>query len=63
MMFVALIMRPCLLIMEAYDVVARVLAGDVLMMAHGANMLPTFVKAANATHVYLENMGARIAPD
>ena len=39
----------------------RVLADDVLLMAHGSNMLAQSVRELNATHVYLHAMGVKVA--
>ena len=64
MMIVAMIMRPWIMIMRNYtDVVCYILADDVLITAAGEQMYNSFVSALNETHDYLQQMGARIAPD
>ena len=40
-----------------------ILADDVLITAAGDRMYDSFVLALNSTHEYLQQMGARIAPD
>ena len=62
MMFVALIMRPWVLMMQTFDVRPRVLVDDALIMAIGTDMLRRLAVALNATHVYLQDMGTRVAP-
>ena len=39
-----------------------ILADDVLIIATGKHMAVIFVKALNATHLYLQTMGAMVAP-
>ena len=63
MTIVALIMKPWVILMRACSVTCFILADDVLIIATGANMLDRFQKALNATHKYLQAMGARVAPD
>ena len=64
MMIVALIMRPWAMLMRCYeDVVCYILADDVLITALEDRMYDNFVLALNSTHEYLQQMGARIAPD
>ena len=63
MMVVALIMRPWAMLMHSCGVLCYLLADDVLILAHGPQMLDKFVNALDATHSYLQQMGATIAPD
>ena len=64
MMIVAMIMRPWIMLMRNYiNVVCYILADDVLITAAGEQMYNSFVSALNETHDYLQQMGARIAPD
>ena len=64
MMIVALIMRPWATAMRCFnDVPCYILADDVLIPAYGEQMYDNFVNALNTTHDYLQQMGARIAPD
>ena len=41
---------------------AKILAGDVILLAKGENMLNEFPKALELTHQYLHSMGAKVAP-
>ena len=64
MAMVALIMRPWIAIMRTVgDVRCFILADDVLILARGDNMLGQFAKALNATHDFLQQMGAKVAPN
>ena len=64
MMIVALIMRPWVMRMRCYiGVACYILADDVLITAAGEQMYNSFVSALNDTHDYLQQMGARIAPE
>ena len=64
MAIVALIMRPWILLMRTFsDIQCFILADDVLIIATGVHMAETFVKALNATHLYLQTMGAMVAPN
>ena len=63
MMLVALYTRPRLSLMESSGVEGRVLADDILILAGGRKMLRRFGKALHLTHEYMEDAGARIAPD
>ena len=40
-----------------------ILADDVLIMATGKHMAANFPKALNITHLFLQHMGAKVAPD
>ena len=62
MMVVALLMRAWLVMMLQMQVDPRVLADDVLLIAKGARMVRKFAAALEATHGYLQAMGAKIAP-
>lgn len=42
--------------------VPKVLADDVLIVVTGRHMLRVFANTLNATHSYLQDLGARIAP-
>ena len=63
MMIVALIMWPWVMLMRCFNVVCYILADDVLISAAGDDMYDNFVKALNATHDFLQEMGARVGPD
>ena len=62
MMFVGLIMRPWIILMESCLVACFILADGVLILAHGDKMLDRFTNALNNTHNYLQAMGARVPP-
>ena len=64
MAMVALIMRPWIVLMRTFgDVRCFILADDVLILAQGQHMLGQFAKALNSTHDFLQQMGARVAPN
>ena len=64
MAIVALIMRPWIMLMRTFaEIQCFILADDVLIIATGVHMAATFVKALNATHLYLQTMGAMVAPN
>ena len=61
---VALIMKPWIVMVKKYTGISvYILADDVLIIATGIKMLSKFAKALNATHQYLHQMGAKVAPD
>ena len=62
-MFVALIMRPWIVIMGTLGAACFVLADDVLIIAKGPLMLTVLARAINFTHKYFQTMAAGIAPD
>ena len=63
MMFVALIMKPWIVIMRCIPgVKAFILADDVLVLATGAEMIGRVAEAIDKTHAYLHAMGAKVAP-
>lgn len=64
MQWMALILRPWLEMQIKAGNKPRVLADDILVMTTGEeNMLHRFAAALDATHSYLIDMGAKIAPD
>ena len=65
MMMVALIMRPWIALMRALGkaVMCYILADDVLILTKGEQMVPKLAEAINTTHLYLQRMGAKVAPD
>ena len=64
MAMVALIMRPWIVIMRTFgDIRCFILADDVLILAQGQHMLGQFAKALNSTHDFLQQMGAKVAPN
>ena len=61
---VALIMKPWIVMVKKITGISvYILADDVLIIAAGIKMLSKFAKALNATHQYLHQMGAKVAPD
>ena len=64
MMYVALIMRPWIILMRCIPgVQAFILADDVLILATGKGMIGSVAEAVDKTHAYLHSMGAKVAPD
>ena len=63
MMVTSLLLRPWVMQMEkVYNAKPRILADDLQLMCKGSGHLDAFVKAFDATHKHLEDMGARLAP-
>ena len=61
MMFVALIMRPWIVLMRCIlGIQVYILADDVLILATGKTMIGNLAEAINKTHEYLHQMGAKI---
>ena len=48
--------------MQAPMVMPRALADDVMILAVGADMQQKYARALNHNHIYLQAMGARVAP-
>ena len=63
MLFIAALMTPWMNYMQALGVTARILADDIFLAGFGEQGHKVFQQALNATHQYLLDMGARIAPD
>ena len=62
MAIAALLMRAWVVEVKAMGVQPKVLADDVLMVAQGRSMLKKYAKALNFTHLYLQDLGAKVAP-
>jgi len=62
MMFLALLLRPWCIALEAKMVVPRILADDLMAFAEGRTHCNRIVDAINFTHKYLHDMGAVVAP-
>ena len=62
MMVVALMMRAWIIMLRPMQVLPRVLADDVCIIAKGSHMLKKLARALNATHRFCQDMGAKIAP-
>ena len=64
MMYVALIMRPWIIIMRCIPgVQAFILADDVLILVSGQRMIASVAEAIDKAHACLHSMGAKVAPD
>ena len=63
MMFTALMLEPWIITMEQKGVGPRVLADDLLIVAHGKGHGTKFKQALDESHMYLQMMGARIPPN
>ena len=63
MMFIALVMLPCLKAVKAKDSKPRILADDIFITASGQLHLGTFVYVMDFTHQYIEDMGSKLAPE
>ena len=61
MMFIALMMRPWLIIMQSQNIKPRTLADDLLILAYGPNHRADLINATQATRDYLADMGAKVA--
>ena len=62
MMVTALQMRPWIMQMKSMAVKPRILADDLQIFATGPRHLEWFTHAFDKTHLHLQDMGARIAP-
>ena len=62
MVVVALVMELWIKLVISMVVGTMVLAGDVMVVASGLNVIHNCAKALNAAHIYLLTMGAKIAP-
>ena len=64
MMIIALMMRPWILLVKVQGLIhPRVLADDLLLLGIGSGHFTAFVHAFNITHKYMQDIGAKIAPD
>ena len=64
MMLVGLIMRPWIILMrQVTGIKAFILAGDVLVLAKGPDMVGNAAEAIDKTHEYVHDMGAKVVPD
>ena len=52
MMFIALMMRPWLVLMQSQNIKPRTLADDLLILAYGPNHRADLIHATQATHDY-----------
>ena len=63
MMIIALIMRPCVVMMQIrHNIRPSVLVDDIMLLASGSDIFHSFVKAIDATHAYLIDLGAKLPP-
>ena len=63
MVMVALLMRAWVVMIKSMGVMPSLLVDDILILAEGDDMKEKFSKALDATHQYLIDMGATVAPD
>ena len=63
MTVIALMMRAWIVQMKELAVNPRLLADDLQLVSTGARHLENFQYACSKSHLHLEEMGARIAPD
>ena len=61
MTFVALLMRPWMLLIKSMNIIVRTLVDDLLLFTTGPNHTDNTIQATDATHTYLRTMGARVA--
>ena len=61
MMLIALLTRSWMALMEKHNVTPRTLADDLMMTAQGPNHLQGIIAATEATHRFLELLGAKVA--
>jgi len=61
MMFVALLLRPWIFLAKYFGAIPRILADDILIITTAKGHLQSFTATLNATHLYLHNIGARVA--
>ena len=62
MMMVALLMRAWVVMMKEMKVMPSLLVDDILILSKGERAKEDFEKALTATHEYLIDMGATVAP-
>ena len=63
MAVIALLMRAWIVQMKEMSVNPRLLADDLQLVGTGAKHSEKFQRASDKTHMHLEDLGARIAPD
>ena len=62
-LFMALLMRPwAIMIWQMGHMQTRILADDIMLSTRGKGMCRRFARGPNTTHLYLKDMGARVAP-
>ena len=61
MTLIALMLRPWIVLIHNLRVEPRVLADDLLIIAHGREHEPAFAKVYAATYAFLHDMGALAA--
>ena len=64
MMIIALMMRPWLCLVTLSNIIQpRVLADDLMLLGIGEGHLNAFYHAFSDTHLYMQDLGAKIAPE
>ncbi len=62
MMFIAILLRPIILIYRIPGVlVMRILADDILLLGFGSEHLPSFIEKFEAISSFLQHMGSRVS--
>ena len=62
MMYIAFLLRPWICKMDEMGAVPRILADDILLFAQGPKHEEVFKQAFEATHVFVADIGANLAP-
>ena len=62
MMLIVFLLRPWIIIMKTLNATPRILADDILVFAEGHDHEQKFKQAFEATHIFLADIGARLAP-
>ena len=62
MMIAALVLRAWVQMTKELNLEPKVLADDVMIIARGTRMLRRLARALRATHCFLQDMGAKVAP-
>ncbi len=63
MLYVAFLFRPWIIMMREFQANPRVLADDIMLFTRGAQHEQQFKAAFDATHEYIEDLGAQLAPE
>ena len=62
MLFIAILLRPIILLTEVPGtIMARILADDVLIMGMGSNHVPVFTQAYDKLLTFIEDMGSKVS--
>ncbi len=61
MLFIAVLFRPWLVMMQGMNIVGRILADDITILGFGQEGHSNFENAYNSTHKYFHDIGARVS--